>query len=359
VQEDRSGSDWLPEGDWCVPGKDNVNARLEQAAYLLALQGLKGIGAQRALQIVREFPDRASLERANASDIGLRLETRLSKLLLQAMKAEWNAALDRARRVLNEELDCNIVPLPITDDEYPPLLKLIKNPPPILHMRGSVEALSQSSMVAVVGTRNASKLGKEIAHRIASKLASMGFVVVSGLAKGIDAAAHRGVLDARGRTVAVLGTDLVKIYPKENRGLADEIVEMGGCLVTEVKLRETTTKKTFVERDRIQSGLSLGVIAVQSKKSGGTMHTVRFAEAQGRLVYCPRPLVSDLYDNRYEGILALVAAGRARAFDAEDYPSLASEMRAHWDRLLSQKTGDDPGSRSRTEGDASQIRMNL
>jgi DNA processing protein len=166
-------------------------------------------------------------------------------------------------------------------------------------------------------------------------------------------------LEVAGQTAAVLGTDLAKVYPRENRALAEWIVGGGGCLVSELKLGAAASPRTFVDRDRVQSGLSVGVIAVQTGVSGGTMHTVRFAESQRRLVYCPKPLARESRGRRYEGILALIASGRARMFEASDYHTVESELRAHRRWLFSEGRGEESDSSNPGPPKPNQISMNL
>ena len=119
---------------------------------------------------------------------------------------------------------------------YPPLLKLIPDPPPILFVRGNLATLSMADTLAVVGTRDATELGKQVAGRIVKYFGRSGYVIVSGLAKGIDTAAHNGAVEAEARTVAVLGTALDQIYPTENRDLAERIANDSGALITELPL---------------------------------------------------------------------------------------------------------------------------
>jgi DNA processing protein len=169
------------------------------------------------------------------------------------------------------------------DDGYPALLRQIADPPLVLYVAGSVEALSRPA-VAIIGTRGASIYGRECARRFSYQLASAGYTVVSGLALGIDTEAHAGAVQAKGRTVAVLGGALDCLYPKENEGLARSIVGAGGAVVCEYPFGRQPDSQTFPMRNRIVSGLSKGVLVVESPLRSGTLITVGQALDQGRCV---------------------------------------------------------------------------
>jgi DNA processing protein len=188
--------------------------------------------------------------------------------------------------------------------------------------------------VAVVGTRNPTKTGQRTAFEVSQYLASQGYSIVSGLALGIDTAAHEGALAAMGVTVAVFATPLDKVYPAKNRSLADYVEESGGALVSEWPIGRGTSRQAFVFRDRIQSGLSIAVIPVQTDIEGGTMHTVKYAEKQGRLLLCPRPIPEEADMSQYAGIIHLVQTGRAQEVDTGDLDSLRQILDGHKAWLL-------------------------
>jgi DNA processing protein len=192
----------------------------------------------------------------------------------------------------------------------------------VLYVLGNEDALRRECTVAVVGTRTPTDVGIKVTGRISEFFAMAGCLVVSGLAKGIDRAAHVATLRAKGETAAVLGTSLDTIYPAENRPLAEQILASGGVMLSELPLGSPSSKGAFVRRDRIQSGLSLAVIAVQTDVSGGTMHTINFAEKQNRLIFCPAPVLSEAHAPQYRGILGLIDSQRATAFGATDLPRI-------------------------------------
>lgn len=170
--------------------------------------------------------------------------------------------------------------------EYPHRLRTIQDPPVLLFVKGSPAPLNSASVVAIVGTRKPTSYGLSAAEKTGFLCAERGFAVVSGLAAGCDAAAHKGCIAARGSTVAVLAHGLDMIYPKENESLAENIVENGGCLLSEYLPGQKPLKNYFIERDRLQSGLSDGVIIVETGIKGGTMHTVGYARDQGKKIGC-------------------------------------------------------------------------
>ncbi|MCO6056115.1 DNA-processing protein DprA [Pseudomonas sp. MOB-449] len=170
------------------------------------------------------------------------------------------------------------------DPAYPALLTELVNAPPLLYVAGDASLLERPQL-AMVGSRRASAAGLDTARAFARSLAGGGFVITSGLALGIDGAAHLGALEAGGQTVAVLGTGLERLYPNRHRGLAARIVEEGGALVSELPLGSPPQPANFPRRNRIISGLSLGVLVVEASPSSGSLITARLAAEQGREVY--------------------------------------------------------------------------
>ena len=176
------------------------------------------------------------------------------------------------------------VSLVLRDDPvYPAALARICDPPGVLYCQGRVEPRDELA-VAIVGSRRCTVYGRQQAERLAGALARAGLTIVSGLARGIDAAAHRGALEAGGRTLAVLGTGLAKIYPPEHAELAAAIAQHGAVLA-EVPLDTAPLPGLFPQRNRIIAGLSMGVVVVEASRSSGAMHTVRHALEQGREVF--------------------------------------------------------------------------
>ncbi len=170
----------------------------------------------------------------------------------------------------------------LTDAEYPGLLDEIHDPPPFLYALGSETAFAPA--VAVVGSRNPTQYGLSMARRLGADLAAAGFVVVSGMAAGIDAAAHRGALSAGGKTVAVLGSGLGVIYPARNKSLYHDIAE-SGCVLSEQRVLEPPQSYHFPARNRIISGMTLGTVVVEAARKSGSLITAYLAAEQGREVF--------------------------------------------------------------------------
>jgi len=178
----------------------------------------------------------------------------------------------------------NVKVIKIGDKNYPKILKQIHSSPKELYVKGRILEDDEFA-VAVVGSRIASVYGLTTAERLGYELASKGIVVVSGLARGVDSAAHKGALKAYGRTIAVLGNGLNTVYPPENKKLAAEIVEKGGALISEFHMDMPPLRKNFPIRNRVISGLSLGVIVVEAAKNSGALITADFALEQNREVF--------------------------------------------------------------------------
>ena len=171
----------------------------------------------------------------------------------------------------------------IGDERYPQLLEQISNPPLLLYVDGNAEILHLPAL-AIVGSRNPSKGGERNAFEFAQHLAGIGFTIVSGLAQGIDTAAHRGALAAGGRTIAFLGHGVDSVYPASNKALAEEIAATG-ALVSEFPLGTHPGREHFPQRNRLISGLSLGTLVVEAARRSGSLITARLAGEQGREVF--------------------------------------------------------------------------
>jgi DNA processing protein len=172
----------------------------------------------------------------------------------------------------------------LDDSSYPSQLKQIYDPPLVLYVRGSVDVIGQPG-VAVVGTRHPTPYGLGMAERLACDLAVRGLVIFSGLARGVDAAAHRGAINAKGRTVAVFGTGVDVLYPKENTRLTEQMLSLGGALISEFPMNTFAAPQNFPIRNRIISGISIGVLVVEAAEYSGTRITSRCAVEQNREVF--------------------------------------------------------------------------
>lgn len=177
------------------------------------------------------------------------------------------------------------------DADYPLILKNIHEYPPQLWVTGDESVLRKPNMVAIVGSREATTYGIETAKKIASELARIGFIIVSGMAGGIDTAAHEGALEVGGKTIAVLGTGICKTFPASNKFLRKKI-ETNGCVVSELPPEFPGAGWTFPRRNRIISGLSLGVVVVEAGLKSGSLITARFAKEQGRKIFAVPGLIT-------------------------------------------------------------------
>lgn len=194
------------------------------------------------------------------------------------------------------------------EEAFPKRLLSIQRCPPVLFVRGSQSALLNQEMIAVVGTRKPTHYGRTITESLVRQLASYKLTIVSGLARGIDGIAHRMALEAGVPTIAFLGGGIDAIYPAEHTGLAHEIVRNGGALVSEFPPGYVANKGTFPARNRLISGISLGVLIVEGSSQSGTVHTARHAQDQGRPLFAvPGPITSSLS----EAPMELLAEGRA------------------------------------------------
>ena len=202
----------------------------------------------------------------------------------------------------------------IENREYPKLLKKIEDSPKSLYIKGEIP---NGPCFAIVGTRQCSSYGKRIALEIASNLTEAGFIIVSGMARGIDTFAHKGCLEAGGKTIAVLGTGLDEksIYPKENLTLSHEILEKGGCLISEYAPETSVHKSNFPQRNRIISGLSLGILVIEAKIKSGTLITARWAELQKRKVFATP---GSIYSLNSKGPHLLIKKGAILVEKTED-----------------------------------------
>lgn len=208
------------------------------------------------------------------------------------------------------------------DADYPRQLREAPGAPLALYVKGDVKALSKPS-VALVGTRRATAYGRDLANRLAYDLAKAGWCVVSGLALGIDAASHRGALDAEGLTVGVIGSGLDCFYPEENRDLAREIVRKGGAVVSEFPFGRPPDQQTFPIRNHVVAALARGVVAVEAPVRSGTLITTGIAADLGRTVMAMPARVGDRMSS---GCLSLIRDGAILVRDADDVLEAMSEL---------------------------------
>ncbi len=249
---------------------------------VLALQQTLGIGLKTVEKILTSPDIQEPSSPQDLIELIKMATAKYDKITIPDIKAAiigWN----KAQEIIKLSQQNNIQIISKDSIYYPDCLSKISDPPVLLHVKGNIDILKKDC-IAIVGTRKPSEFGRNQAKEIGGIFAKEGYVVVSGLADGIDSAAHKGALEAKGLTIAVLAHGLDMIYPSKNKQLAETILNNNGALISEYPLGTRIFRNYFVERDRIQSGLSLGVFVIETGVKGGTMHTVKFCEKQKRVL---------------------------------------------------------------------------
>ena len=291
----------------------------EEQLHWLALRLLPGLGNRLAMRLVNTIGSATGVFRASPTELeSLRVPSEVVRNLAAG------TVFEEATREAEQARQLGASFLTFRDAAYPPLLKEIFDPPLLLYARGAIELLGAPG-VAIVGTRRPTQYGKVMAERLASDLAGRGLVITSGLARGIDSAAHRGALQANGKTIAVLGTGMDVVYPAENKKLFADIAEKG-LLLSEFPLGSFPAPQNFPIRNRIISGLSLGVVVVEAAQYSGSLITARLAMEQNREVFG----VPGAVTNRYSwGPHVLIKQGAKLVQDWQDVvEELPAEVRA-------------------------------
>jgi len=250
-----------------------------KAIYWLALALTPGLGPTRGRKLAEHFE--------NIDDVFHASLTELEALNLQAQSAQHLAlgkSLDMAHEEFAKAVASGVSIICRDDPEWPERLSEIYDPPLVLYVRGNIAALATPG-IGVVGTRHPTPYGIGMAERLSADLSARGLIIISGMARGVDTAAHRGVIKAKARTVAIFGTGVDVIYPRENRKIADGILECNGALVSEFPLQTFAAPQNFPIRNRIISGLSLGVLVVEAGEYSGTRITARCALEQSRELF--------------------------------------------------------------------------
>lgn len=288
---------------------------------LLALHLVPGLGPRLTAALLQHFGSAAAVRCASAAQlqqvphIGPQLAARLHQALAQVaaqVQKEWADLARYGVRLLARG-----------SSEYPGILETIPDPPHLLYIRGQL-APADSRAVAIVGARQCTPYGRRQAERLAADLARAGWTVVSGLARGIDGAAHRGALAAGGRTLAVLAGGLADIYPPEHREPADQVAA-AGALLTEAPLHRRPLAAMFPARNRLISGLAQAVVVVEAGRHSGALITAQHAAEQGRLVLAvPGPVDSDASAGAHELLRQGATLCRQAADVLEELQALAA-----------------------------------
>ncbi len=288
---------------------------------LMCLNAVPGLGAVTIAKLLELFENAQDVFELQKNDAVLRKILRGS-VYQELERFSKELFLENEHTLLEKHGVSVLIP---KDEEYPPLLKEIPAAPQILYVRGNAQALKALS-VSIVGARRCSIYGSSVADELAGRCAGFGITVVSGLARGIDTAAHRGVLKAGGVTVAVLGNGLSRVYPPENESLANQIVASGGAIVSEFPMGVPPHAGNFPRRNRIISGLSLGTVVVEAAERSGALITVRYALEQGREVFA---VPGSIHHRTSAGSHQLIKQGAKVVCDVADIlEELAPHMRA-------------------------------
>jgi DNA processing protein len=256
-----------------------VQSTVSPQSYWLALSLTPGLGPTRGRKLVHHFGKPEAIFHASL--------TELEATGMQAVSAQAIATGTSLTKAEEEIAKANAAGAKIitpADPEFPTRLLEIYDPPLCLYVRGDVSTLCRPGM-AVVGTRHPTPYGVGMAERLSCDLSAHGLIIISGLARGVDTAAHRGTVNGKGKTIAVLGTGVDVMYPRENAKLADQILSLGGALISEFPIGTFAAPQNFPIRNRIISGLSIGVLVVEAGEYSGTRITARCALEQSREVY--------------------------------------------------------------------------
>jgi DNA processing protein len=245
----------------------------------LAISLTPGLGPTKARKLVEHLGNPEAVFRASLTELEA---TGIRAVSAQSLATGKSAEL--AREEMARAAAAGVSVISMDDPCYPPRLKEIYDPPLVLYVRGNPEVLTKPG-IAMVGTRHPTPYGSGMAERLACDLAAQGLVIISGMARGVDTASHRGAISAKGKTVAVFGTGVDVIYPKENSRLSEQIIALGGALISEFPLGTFAAPQNFPIRNRILSGMSVGVLVVEAAEYSGTRITARCALEQNRDVF--------------------------------------------------------------------------
>ena len=294
------------ETPWVAPIR---SVPYEDRDAFLKLALVNGVGPRTIATLIDHFGSATETLQAKLSQLGQvhRVGPKLSTLIRDSAQS------DLCERVLEHCAHHDVQIILAGDPIFPRLLSEIPDPPVMLFVRGTFDPCDQLS-IGMVGTRHCTSYGRTMAERLSKTLARYGITIVSGLARGIDAICHRGALEAEGRTLAVLGSSVTDIYPPEHRELAEQIIEHG-ALISETHPFAQPKAGVFPQRNRIISGLSIGVIVVEAADRSGSLITARHAGEQGRDLFAvPGPATSRMS----RGCNQLIRDGALLIQDAED-----------------------------------------
>ena len=262
---------------------------MKDKSYYLAFSSFSGIGPHRFARLLKEFGSAKNAWNADISEIKQILGEKTCQRFDDFRKGFDIPKFEKDLKKKKIDYVC------LADREYSSLLSKIPNPPILLYLKGNKKLLSQTPVVAIVGTRKMTGYGRVVTERFAFELASSGFVIVSGMAIGVDSQAHIGCLDAGGKTIAVLGNGVDLPFPASNSRLYDKILKEKGLIISEFPPGEPPSKGTFPSRNRIIAGISQAVLVTEGAQDSGSLITANLALKFGRKVFAvPGPITSSL-----------------------------------------------------------------
>lgn len=283
---------------------------MNEKQYWIWLSRIEKVGSIKLQRLLEKYKTPQNIWNAKKEEL-LKIDGIGEETAKQVLKEEYRMGLEKYEKYMQEN---NIKLIHIYDKNYPDKLNQIYDKPIVLYIKGDETILSQFSL-AVIGCREHTKYGEVVARYMSNKIAKSKIITVSGLAKGIDSIAHKETLRAQGKTIAVIGSGLDNIYPKENIELANEIIQNGGAIISEYIIGTKADKMNFPARNRIISGLSDGVVVIEAKKKSGTMITVDFALEQGKEVYA---VPGNILSKNSEGTNELIKQGAKMVTNIDD-----------------------------------------
>ncbi len=324
--------------------------------YALVSQQLDNFTPKFQRQLLEQAQTYCAIFEQAIDDFAEPFHPLLQDLRHQYERATWRQSLDSIEQ---QSENCGAHIIPITSVDYPEQLKQIVGAPSLLYLRGNIENL-HLPQIAVVGSRRMTRGGADNARAWSQYLAAGGFAITSGLALGVDGAAHRGALQAKGKTIAVMATGIDSIYPRSHLQLAEQIIDQGGTLITEFKPTTKPLATHFPSRNRIISGLSLGVLVVEAALRSGSLITARYALEQDREVFA---IPGSIHNPQSRGCHHLIKQGAYLVERAEEIveqlagglSALASNAEFSADKSRTEVAVPEP----QLEADESQLLLSL
>jgi DNA processing protein len=318
--------------------------RVLQTIDILVLHRIKGIGNKAQLGLIKcykenhlnSLEDLLHLDLFQKETINGAHTITPSPLLKRPIKLLKDFFANNLYEVTKNKCESDLVEwsssgidvLAFDSSKYPIQLKSLDDPPTLLFCKGNLNLLSNPKSIAVVGTRENTKLGEKIACKTVEHYSNLDFCIVSGLALGIDSIAHRTALENNAKTIAVL-VDVVNVSPPNNRKLAEQIIKQNGLLISENSPGTKGVPGLFAKRDRIQAGLGMAVFAIETSVNGGTMNAVKAAISIGRDVYVPDAVAArypDLGIKAISGTQALTSEGKAKPYTRDSYDQISCAL---------------------------------